>query len=258
MAIDDKFDALDKAYPEKQPYLPQDLATFAAECFLPEKLTEALGVVLDRSSRKSQEERARETFKLVIHELREIKKETVNKKDLSDLKEAMQLAIRHDVEQFNNKKRERYLKILGGALRTDKQVDDIASYVQDVERLGEKDFAALKVLNKVMNKPSDWNTTVGGSLHPGLFVQRRTELATEMAGAFGQDVSKPQFSREEGYDACNRLQAFGLAHEIETAPRQVPIGDYSFRPSIRGLTLLHLVGVEVPNLDKYTSPPQTR
>jgi len=27
--------------------------------------------------------------------------------------------------------------------------------------------------------------------------------------------------REEGYDACNRLQAFGLAHEIELSARQV-------------------------------------
>lgn len=29
MAIDDKFDALEKAYPEKQPYLPNDLAGLA-------------------------------------------------------------------------------------------------------------------------------------------------------------------------------------------------------------------------------------
>jgi hypothetical protein len=54
-----------------------------------------------------------------------------------------------------------------------------------------------------------------------------------------------------GYDACNRLQGFGLAHEIELSPRQVPVGEYCFRPSIRGLKLLKLVGEEVANADKY-------
>jgi hypothetical protein len=122
------------------------------------------------------------------------------------------------------------------------------SFIQDVEQLGERDFVALKVLNKVMNPPRTASTK---DIHPNEFIHRRQELAVEMAKALGGAFEGPSFSREEGYDACNRLQGFGLAHEIEIAPRQVPVGEYCFRPSIRGLMLLKLVGEEVANADKY-------
>ena len=72
-----------------------------------------------------------------------------------------------------------------------------------------------------------------------------------MATALGAPPSRQAFSREDGYEACMRLQGFGLAHEIDVAPRQVPVGDYSFRPSKRGLMLLKLVGEQVENWDKY-------
>jgi len=254
MAIDDKFDAIEKAYPEKEPYLPDELAALAAKCVLPGIVTGALGEVCKRLSPKAQEKRAVETLKLLVTEVKDLKAKSASKKELDGLKEAIQLAVRHDVAEFNDKKRERYIKIIGNALRDEKQIDDLASYIQDVERLGERDFSALRVLNKVMNKLGDWSVNLDSSIHPGLFVQRRQELAVQMAQALGVKVEKQAFSREEGYDACNRLQAFGLAHEIETSPRQVPIGDYSFRPSLRGLMLLKLVGDDVPNWDKYSPP----
>jgi hypothetical protein len=37
------------------------------------------------------------------------------------------------------------------------------------------------------------------------------------------------------------LQGFGLAHEIEVSPRQVPVGDYCFRLSRRGLCISTLL-----------------
>jgi hypothetical protein len=251
MAIDDKFDAIEKAYPEKEPYLPDELAALAIKLVLPGIVTDALGEVCKRLSPKAQEQRAIETLKLLVTQVKDLKAKAASKKELDDLKEAIQLAVRHDVAEFNDRKRERYVKIIGNALRNENQIDDLASYIQDVERLGERDFTALRVLNKVMNKPGDWSVNLDSNIHPGLFVQRRQELAVQMAQALGVKVAKQAFSREEGYDACNRLQAFGLAHEIETSPRQVPIGDYSFRPSLRGLTLLKLVGDDVPNWDKY-------
>ena len=89
------------------------------------------------------------------------------------------------------------------------------------------------------------------TVHPNVFIQRRLELAEQISLAFGRKRGPEQFSREEDYDACNRLQAFGLAHEIELSPRQIPIGDYSFRLSLRGLTLLKLLGDEAENWNKY-------
>jgi len=247
MAIDDPYDAIEKAFPEKEAYLPEDLAIFAAKCVLPEFVMDAFDTVFERLDRNAQLERAKATTKLLMADLKDLKAKTATKEELNDLKEAMQLALRHDVEQFNDKKRERYIRIIGNALRDEGKIDDLASYIQDVERLGERDFVALKVLNKIMNQPKDPQRDI----HPNDFIQRRQELVVQMAQALGGNVEKPSFSREEGYDACNRLQGFGLAHEIELSPRQVPVGDYCFRPSRRGLMLLKLIGEEVANQEKY-------
>ena len=248
MAIDDKFDAVDKAYPEKQPYLPTELARLAAKLALPAIVTEVFSTVCERLRPNAQQERAEATMSLMVAELKDLKEKTASKEEMNEVKEAIQLSIRHDVEEFNDRKRERYIKIIGNAWRSTEQVDDLASYIQDVERLGERDFVALKILNKVMNPARSDSTR---DIHPNEFIHRRKELATEMAKALGGAFEGPSFSREEGYDACNRLQGFGLAHEIELSPRQVPVGEYCFRPSIRGLKLLKLVGEEVANADKY-------
>jgi hypothetical protein len=240
MAIDDQYDAIEKAFPEKEAYLPEDLAVFAAKFVLPDFVMDAFGTVFERLDRSVQLERAKATTKLLMADLKELKAKTASKEELNDLKEAMQLAIRHDVEEFNDKKRERYVKIIGNALRDERQIDDLASYIQDVERLGERDFIALKVLNKVMNQPRD--TDKLRNFHPNDFIHRRQELAVEMAKALSGEFQGPSFSREQGYDACNRLQGFGLAHEIALGARQVPSGEYCFRPSRRGLMLLRLIG----------------
>jgi FtsZ-binding cell division protein ZapB len=248
MAIDNPFDAIEKAYPERAPQLPTDLALLAAKFALPGIVTDVLGTVCERLDRNVQEERAKATIKLLAAELKDLKEKTASKEELNDLREAIQLSVRHDVEEFNDRKRERYIKIIGNALRSTEQVDDLASYIQDVERLGERDLVALKVLNRVMNPARSDNTK---DIHPNEFIHRRQELAVEMARALGGAFEGPSFSREEGYDACNRLQGFGLAHEIELSARQVPVGEYCFRPSRRGLMLLKLVGEEVANADKY-------
>lgn len=155
----------------------------------------------DRLDRNAQEERAQAIFKAIIDELKDLKDKKINKEELDTVKEAMQLAVRYDVQEFNDKKRDRYVKIIGSALRSDKQIDDLASFIQDVEQLGERDFIALKVLNRVMNQPR----LEGRDIHPNEFTNRRQELGLQMAEAFGDEHVAPNFSREQGYDACNRL-----------------------------------------------------
>ena len=98
-----------------------------------------------RLDREAQQQRADETLKLIVAALKDLKAKSVSKQEqqeLDDLKEAIQLAIDHDVAEFNDKKRDRYAKIIGSALRGEKQVDGLASYIQDVERLGERDHRA--------------------------------------------------------------------------------------------------------------------
>jgi len=49
MAIDDKFDAIEKAFPEKEPYLPDELVGLAVKFVLPGIVTDALGKFVNDS-----------------------------------------------------------------------------------------------------------------------------------------------------------------------------------------------------------------
>lgn len=179
------------------------------------------------------------------------------KADVEDVREAIQFALHRDREEFNDKKRERFVKLIGNALRSDTQIQDVTALVQTIEQLGERDLAVLKVINKIMNKPGDWrpqkNPGTGDvmKVHPNVFTERAQELAVQIAIALGQKTDRNTFSREEGYMVCARLQGFGLAHEIPVSPRELPLTNYSFRLSVQGMRLLSLLGEEVLNIDKY-------
>jgi len=179
------------------------------------------------------------------------------KVDAEDVAQAIQLAMRHDTEQFNDEKRERYVRLIGNALRSETQIQDVATFIQTLEQLNERDVAVLKVLNKIMNKEGDWKPqatpNVGDvmKLHPSTLIARTQELAVQIALALGQKTEKNAFTREEGYGICTRLQGFGLAHEIETQARELPVTNYCFRLSAQGIKLLKLLGETVPNFDFY-------
>jgi hypothetical protein len=64
-------------------------------------------------------------------------------------------------------------------------------------------------------------------------------------------VDQPKSVRKNRLLAGPPAQGFGLAHEIDVGPCQVPVGEYCFRPSRRGLSLLKLIGEEVANTDIY-------
>jgi hypothetical protein len=266
--IDDPFDQLKKQYPEEQKNLGVDAALIASKALFPQ-LAPLLGVlnqVRERFTKPATMERIAVMLDLLENAVKRLDSTNVTRLDLEDLKESLQLSIRYDAEDFNDLKRERYVKIIGNALLSDQEVADLASFIRDIEQMGERDYTALKVLNKVMNPPALWTTSPNTplappvrALHTNIFIHLRQALAVQLAQAFGinTDVGSPpvQFSREEGYEACARLQGFGLAHEIEIGPREVPIGDYCFRPSKRGLLLLKLAGEVVPNWEHYFPTP---
>ena len=254
VAIDNPIDAFKKLHSEEDEYLPKSLAILAAKMVLPGFVSTILNAVCARLGTKAQVERASEMLELLLNQLKHLEDVAATKIEVNDLQESLQLAIRHDVNEFNDNKRDRYVKMIGNALRSETSISDLTSFIQDVEQLGERDFIALRVLNKVMNGPEVWGAHSTTKLHPSTFIQRRQEMAVQIAQAFGMNTDLPgglTFSREEGYEACARLQGFGLAHEIDISPREVPVGDYCFRPSKRGLMLLKLTGEQVNNWDKY-------
>jgi hypothetical protein len=255
MAIDDPKDAFEQQYMQEEGKSPLVLTVFTGKLAFP-KATLPLEIfrkVVDRFTRVSVEERLQAMWHLLVMETEHLE---TTKANPEDVQEAIQLAMRRDAEEFSDNKRERYVKLIGNALKSETQVQDVMTFVQTVEQLGERDITVLKVLNRTMNKEGDWRkeSNPTGSvwkIHPNVFMQRQQELAVQVAIALGQQTDGNTFPREHGYEICTRLQGFGLAHEIEVSPREVPIGNYCFRLSNRGITLLKLLGEDVPNFDKY-------
>ena len=130
--------------------------------------------------------------------------------------------------------------------------------MQAVEQLNERDVIVLKVLNRIMNKHGDWkpqHDPISGQiakLHPSTLISRAQELTAQIAMALGQATERNTYSREEGYGICNRLQGFGLAHELDQT-RELPLSNYIFRLSTQGVRLLRLLGEDVPNYDYYVN-----
>lgn len=262
MAIDNPVDAVESQYSKPSPN-PLGLTLFGFEIAFPHAapLIKLLELLKEHHSAKGIQERM-EAFWAALRDEQKFLEADFTKLRLKveDLAEALQLAAFRDAEAFNDNKRERYLKILGNAVRSEEEIQDLAGFIHDVEVLGERDVAVLKILNTVMNKPGDWKDQSGRTLtklHPNVFIQRRQELAVQIAQALGMPSSTggndvPSFSGEEGYAICARLQGFGLAHQVQLSPFEVPVGnDSCFRPSKRGLMLLKLIGEDVPNWEHY-------
>jgi hypothetical protein len=261
MAIDDPIEKFDQQYMQEPTALPTKLAKFAggigAQLIFPdgglalEILLKVAAALFDEVSTK---ERVIKMWDLLKSEFEHVE---TTKASHEDVQKAIQLAFVYDWRERDDKKRERYVKMIGRALRSEERIEDVSSFIQTVEQLNESDMTVLKVINIVMNKEGDWkgqmNSASGNIMknHPNTFIQRAQELTVQIAIALGQATESNLYTREIGYGICNRLQGFGLAHEIEVQARELPLTNYSFRPSTQGIMLLKLLGEKVPNYDHY-------
>ncbi len=265
MAIDNPLDAFDQQYmKEDDSELPTKIAKLVgstgAKLVFPdgglalEILLGVAGALFDKDSTK---ERIAKMWEMVKSEFEYVEN---TKADHADVQRAVQLAFAYDLRERNDQKRARYVKLIGNALRSEEQIQDVASFVQAIEQLNERDVAVLKVLNTIMNKEEDWkpqmNSVTGNVMknHPNTFIQRAQELTVQIAMALGQATENNLYTREIGYGVCCRLQGFGLAHEIDVQARELPLANYSFRLSTEGMMLLKLLGEKVLNYDYYFQP----
>ncbi len=259
MAIDNPEEKFEQEYMQDEPTLPLDLATFAGKAgalaipgvgLAVEILLKAREVLCGRASTNERVEALWEMYKM---KFRHIEETTANH---DDVQRAIQKTFLYDRYDRDDRKRERYVTLIGNALLSETQIQDVETFVQTIEQMNERDMAVLKVLNNVMNQDGDWKPQssplqIIEKVHPNVFIQRAQELAVEVAKALGQDVGTNYLSREEGYMVCARLQGFGLAHEVDTGHREVPVANYCFRLSVQGVRLLKLLGEDVPNFDRY-------
>jgi hypothetical protein len=265
MAIDNPIDAFEQQYMQEEPTLPTKLAKVVGDTSFKLAFPEgglALEILMKVGDalfdRASATERINVLWEMVKGEFSHV---DTTKASHEDVQKAIQLAFWYDRHERDDAKRARYVKLIGNALRSETQIQDVATFVQTIEQLNERDLTVLKVLNLVMNKEGDWkpqhspaeNPSVNSvmKVHPSTFIQRSQELAVQVAMALGQRIETNTFSREEGYGVCNRLKGFGLAHEIDAQTRELPLTNYCFRLSTQGIRLLKLLGEDVPNFDCY-------
>jgi hypothetical protein len=261
MPIDDPISAFELQHMKDEPNLPNKVAKFVADhgfaLALPDgglALEILLKVIDNLFNKESGQERVRAMFELFKAEFQHVEK---TKADHEDVQKAAQLAVWYDRHERDDAKRARYLKLIGSALKNEQQIQDVASFIRTIEQLNERDLTVLRVINKVMNKDGDWQQqpTPGGrgtrKVHPNTFIQRAQEMSIQVALALDQNGANDVVNREEGYGICNRLQGFGLAHEIDVQPRELPLTNYAFRLSTYGIRLLKLLGEDVPNYEFY-------
>jgi hypothetical protein len=264
VAIDNVYDAIDQQNPEDADGVVSAItrAFDGAKALgipIPEPISAFFGV-LDSMSREAREQRGIAFIRQLVEDMQKVQGDVAKMKtDIEEIKSAMRLSIQYDVDEFNDAKRPRYISAITHAISSETKVIDLTTFIQDIEKLSERDIIGLKVLNLVMNKPTDWRDTPSPAifnpsrLHPNTFTHRAADLAREMAQALkGLKATESQaYSREEGLQICYRLQGFGLAQVIEMSPREVPISDYCARLTTRGLMLLKLLGENVPNWNRY-------
>jgi hypothetical protein len=265
MAIDNPYDAIDQQYPEEEGGAVSAIAKFFAgakelEIPMPPFIAQFFGF-LDNKSKEARIERGLAFVRQLVEDIQRIEGSIATMRtDMDEVQGAMNMALEYDVEEFNNAKRDRYISVITHAISSDTKVKDLTGFIQDTEKLGERDLIGLKVLNSVMNRQGDWREQAPPpqanppKLHPNTFNTRAQELAVQMAHALtGRPASTDgnTFSREEGLQICLRLQGFGLAEMVGLSPREVPISNYCARLTTRGLMLLRLLGENVPNWEQY-------
>jgi len=267
MAIDNVYDAIDNQYPDDDGGVVGKLAKYlGAAKLLRIPILGDVAAFFNFLSAKSTTARLDRALafigELAPHSQRLDAVYAKMPTDESEVKAATGLAMEYDVVEFNDAKRARYIAAITNTISSETKVHDVVSFIQDVERLGERDLIGLKVINSVMNRDGDWEDPPGPPtlnvprLHPNKFITRTQELVVTMAQALGNrnaDDTHP-FSREDGLQICLRLQGFGLAHMVSGDTREVPIANYCARPTTRGLMLLKLLGENVPNWNRYFGP----
>jgi hypothetical protein len=268
MAIDNPYDAIDQQHPEDEGALGFAIskvlgAGAAIGIPIPPLVSQFFGF-LDSMSSEAKKQRGVAFLRQLVDDMQRVLNSIAAiRTEMKEIQNAMRLSLEYDVEEFNDAKRNRYISAITSAISSETKVHDLTSFIQDIEKLGERDLMGLKILNRVMNREGDWQNSPGpphlnpAKLHPQGFISRSQELVVAMAHALTGNASSTDgnmFSREDGLQICLRLQGFGLAQVIDTTPREVPISNYCARPTTRGLMLLKLIGENVPNWNRYFGP----
>jgi hypothetical protein len=270
MAIDDPREQIEQQFPVSNP----ELRAMIQKAFLAGEIVTALtglpllsaifkGIRTLRDMHFSAEQGQKmgllmDALWVELARLESLQSEFVTQKAFDDFAEAIFLALRQQAEAFESRPGW-YATVLAEAAQYGKEIPELTNFIRDLERLNDQDIAALKVLNKVQNPKGLFSQRHSGGdeprrAEPTAWLNNRDKLSNElMLGVFGIDASnfRQDYSREDIYVICLRLQAYGLAVMFDDEMRTVPFGKFVCRPSKSGLMLLKLMGESVENWERW-------
>jgi|SRR5882672_6888614 len=117
MAIDNTKEAFEQQYMKEEEKTPLELTVFVGKLAFP-KLGLPLEIftkVAQRFTKVSVEERLQATWDYLVMETEHLEN---TKASIEDAAQAAQMVMRRDAEEFNDVKRQRYLRVFGNALRS--------------------------------------------------------------------------------------------------------------------------------------------
>jgi hypothetical protein len=160
MAIDDPFEAVNKQYPDGSDVPFAELTLGSATVALGFPVTSPLAILfgfLDSFNTSARQNRGEAFIRVLIEQFKELETSLKNMKtDVKEVQAALRIALHNDLDEMDDKKRDRYITAATSAVALQTKVTDLVSFIRDVEQLGERDIIGLKVLNQIMNKPGDW------------------------------------------------------------------------------------------------------
>jgi len=133
---------------KEEPTLPGKLAKYAAQgaggMAIPGSGL-AIGILIKVAEtlfdKPATMERVKDFFDLVVEEFKGLE---TTKASHEDVWRAVLLGIWYDRHERDDAKRERYVKLIGNAVRSEKQVQDITSFIKTLEQLNERGFEGAK------------------------------------------------------------------------------------------------------------------
>lgn len=242
--IDDPFDAADIAY-SKEESVPTDIALrFAAHVPLIGSLAGVISEARQYFSHKATNERLEALINAVNEKTENLSERVAgNTKAITDIKSRVESAefaasFREACIQTllasEREKVRRFGAVLGASVTAEDWAEtsgDLASFIQALAQLSERDICALRILHSVF---ADVVKAYPNMQDPNPFTERQQELLSAARGH--------GFHQDDFYAHCRRLEGFGLAMEVLRNISRMALGDYCFRPTRRGLRLLSLLG----------------
>ena len=248
--IDDPLDAVWGQYPEEQENPVGEAAlSIVGHVFLPAAIFNSIREQFLIKARKGRVDALLGALKSrlqvidnEIAENREKLKVVQDKLGSPQFNEAVRVAAEEAARAINEKKIKQLANALVRAVdpeRDTESLEDLAGFIRDLARLGDRDIQALQILHLVFAD----TVKVYPNLHdPNVFTERAAQLL--------KTVDDSKIHRDDFYSYCKRLEGFGLAIEEPRNTGRMAPGDYCFRPTRRGLKLLAL-------LEECGSAPQT-